>query len=286
MLRPLFQTYKNWAFRGLFWLSKDLYEDKPGFREAIEPDARQLNEIRNHAEHKYLKLHEGEWSPELAASNASDGMGDRLAFSIDRDDFEAKALRILKHARAALIYLSLGVQILDIMHVAEYLWDAAGALETHREHQEAFFYEKMGRVLQGEVRAVITNLRLLATRRNLRGEKRKTINAAYHYFETNLNRMRYDEYLRKGYPIASGAVEGACRHLVKDRLERTGMRWVREGEHGARQTVWELSQLCQVRLAWSPAMFGGAFKGRQLESLTPEDWELIYNGLERGIIPA
>ena len=41
--------------------------------------------------------------------------------------------------------------------------------------------------------------------------------------------MRYDEYLSKGYPIASGAIEGACRHLVKDRLERTGMRWVREG---------------------------------------------------------
>ena len=41
--------------------------------------------------------------------------------------------------------------------------------------------------------------------------------------------MRYDEYLGKGFPIASGAVEGACRHLVKDRLERTGMRWVPEG---------------------------------------------------------
>ena len=121
------------------------------------------------------------------------------------------------------------VEILDIMHVAEYLWDAAAALETHREHQEAFFHDKMGRILAGEVRAVITNLRLLATRRKLHGEKLKAINAACTYFEANLDRMRYDEYLAKGYPIASGAVEGACRHLVKDRLERTGMRWVREG---------------------------------------------------------
>lgn len=121
------------------------------------------------------------------------------------------------------------VEILDIMHVAEYLWDAAAALETHREHQEAFFHDKMGRILKGEVRAVITNLRLLATRRKLHGEKRKAINATCTYFEANLDRMRYDEYLAKGYPIASGAVEGACRHLVKDRLERTGMRWVREG---------------------------------------------------------
>jgi len=132
------------------------------------------------------------------------------------------------------LYLTTGghpddAEVLDIMHVAEYLWDAAAALETHREYQEAFFYDKMGRILQGEVQAVIKNLRVLATRRKLRGENRKSITAACNYFGNNADRMRYDEYLGKGYPIASGAVEGACRHLVKDRLERTGMRWVREG---------------------------------------------------------
>jgi hypothetical protein len=37
--------------------------------------------------------------------------------------------------------------------------------------------------------------------------------------------MKYDEYLAAGYPIGSGVVEGACRHLVKDRMEQTGMRW-------------------------------------------------------------
>src|SRR5436305_6305060 len=45
----------------------------------------------------------------------------------------------------------------------------------------------------------------------------------------NLERMRYNEYLAAGYPIASGAIEGACRHLVKDRMERAGMHWVVEG---------------------------------------------------------
>jgi hypothetical protein len=40
--------------------------------------------------------------------------------------------------------------------------------------------------------------------------------------------MRYDDYLRAGLPIASGSVEGACRHLIKDRLERAGMRWILE----------------------------------------------------------
>ena len=41
--------------------------------------------------------------------------------------------------------------------------------------------------------------------------------------------MRYDEYLKEGYPIATGVIEGACRHLVKDRMERSGMRWTLEG---------------------------------------------------------
>ncbi len=49
------------------------------------------------------------------------------------------------------------------------------------------------------------------------------------YFENNRDRMKYDEYLEQGYPIGSGVVEGACRNLVKDRMERTGMRWCVDG---------------------------------------------------------
>ena len=49
------------------------------------------------------------------------------------------------------------------------------------------------------------------------------------YFEKNRDRMRYDQYLACGYPIASGVIEGACRHVVKDRLERTGMNWTIPG---------------------------------------------------------
>jgi len=56
-------------------------------------------------------------------------------------------------------------------------------------------------------------------------EKLKEITKTCNYFENNLERMRYGEYLSGGYPIASGVIEGACRHLVKDRMERTGMRW-------------------------------------------------------------
>jgi len=49
------------------------------------------------------------------------------------------------------------------------------------------------------------------------------------YFENNRHRMKYDKYLEQGYPIGSGVVEGACRNLVKDRMDRTGMRWKVDG---------------------------------------------------------
>jgi hypothetical protein len=49
------------------------------------------------------------------------------------------------------------------------------------------------------------------------------------YFENNASRMRYGDYLKAGYPIASGVIEGACRHVVVDRMEGTGMRWVMGG---------------------------------------------------------
>lgn len=49
------------------------------------------------------------------------------------------------------------------------------------------------------------------------------------YLEQNRERMHYDVYLARGYPIASGVMEGACRHLVKDRMERAGMHWTEPG---------------------------------------------------------
>ena len=77
--------------------------------------------------------------------------------------------------------------------------------------------------------SVIRGLRYQTTQRGLKGQKRKTVLDAAGYFARNRDRMKYDEYLAAGYPIGSGVVEGACRHLVKDRLERTGMRWLPSG---------------------------------------------------------
>ena len=121
------------------------------------------------------------------------------------------------------------VDILDILHVSGYVWKAAKAFHSHKEHQEAFVQERLLRILRGDAAGVITGMRRMATQRDLKGEALKAVTTACTYFETNLDRMRYDEYLRAGYPIASGVIEGACRHLIKARMEQGGMRWTLEG---------------------------------------------------------
>jgi hypothetical protein len=122
------------------------------------------------------------------------------------------------------------VDILDLLHVTPRLWKAAHVF--HREgspQAEEFVRLRLLRVLQGKAAGVIRGLREMATKQGLHGTRKKTLRQVCGYLEANLPRMRYDEYLAAGYPIASGAVEGACRHLVKDRMERAGMHWTVPG---------------------------------------------------------
>ena len=69
----------------------------------------------------------------------------------------------------------------------------------------------------------------MATKHNLRGHRKKQLFVVINYLQRNRRYMAYDEYLANGYPIGSGVVEGACRHLVKDRMELTGMHWQTDG---------------------------------------------------------
>jgi hypothetical protein len=122
------------------------------------------------------------------------------------------------------------VDILDLLHVTPRLWQAAHVFHAEgSDAAEAFVRARLLRVLQGKAAGVIRGLREMATKHGLGGAKKKALARACAYLEANLERMRYDEYLRAGYPIASGAVEGACRHLVKDRMERAGMHWTVPG---------------------------------------------------------
>jgi hypothetical protein len=122
------------------------------------------------------------------------------------------------------------VGILDLLHVTPRLWQAAHVFHPEKSAAaEALVRDRLLRVLRGQVASVIQGLRVMGGRRSLTAAKRKTLRAVCNYLEKNRERMRYDEYLAKGYPIASGVVEGACRHVVKDRMERAGMHWTVPG---------------------------------------------------------
>jgi hypothetical protein len=110
-LMEVFSERKNWPLRGLFWLSKDLYEEEPGFDESIEPDGAETAELRYQAERRYLKLHE-----DFHQGAGTDGdaplparCADSLAMSVHRGEFEARTLRTLKKVRSALMCLGLAI---------------------------------------------------------------------------------------------------------------------------------------------------------------------------------
>lgn len=127
-------------------------------------------------------------------------------------------------------WLPRAIGILDIFHVTERLWTAAYCFHSAESREANQFVERYLRLLlEGGVDTVLRSFRQLLRTRGLRGEKRKRLLAAITYYDNNREHMRYDEYLAAGYPIGSGVAEGACRHLVKDRLECTGMRWTVEG---------------------------------------------------------
>lgn len=116
--------------------------------------------------------------------------------------------------------------VLDLLHVLERLWKVAHVFHAEGS-QEAKDYVKSRTlmILLGKVSQVVRGMRQSATKRGLKGKARKVIDDATGYLYRNRHYMRYHEYLAQGLPIASGAVEGACKNLVKDRMERSGMRW-------------------------------------------------------------
>jgi len=122
------------------------------------------------------------------------------------------------------------VEILDLLHVTPRLWEAAYLFHPEGSDEAAAFVRKrLLRVLRGKAGAVIGGLRQMASKRRLRSAKLRKLETLCKYLQKNLSRMRYDKYLAAGYPIASGVIEGACRYVVKDRMERAGMRWTVPG---------------------------------------------------------
>lgn len=118
------------------------------------------------------------------------------------------------------------IMILDLAHVLEYLWKTAHVFhEEGSDEAVEFVKNRVHRILTGNVGQVVKGLRQMVTKRCITGKKAEVIQSTTKYLYKNRSRMRYDRYLKKGLPIASGSVEGACKNLIKDRMERAGMRW-------------------------------------------------------------
>jgi len=153
----------------------------------------------------------------------------------ERDPQQQKTLICLLDGEAALWamhaqWLGGSVGILDIFHVLERLWQVSHCLHPEKSREaETYVSHHLQMLLRGQVGYVIGNFKRLLNEDQVRGPQRKTVQAVITYYENNRQHMHYDEYLAAGYPIGSGVAEGACRHLVKDRLEQTGMRWTVEG---------------------------------------------------------
>lgn len=116
--------------------------------------------------------------------------------------------------------------LLDFIHANEYLWDTANALlgEAHPD-RTTWVRVRTSQMLHGQTQALIDEFRQLAARKTCTARQREQLLTTAGYFKRNLPYMDYETYLDRGWPIASGVIEGACRHFVKDRMELSGMRW-------------------------------------------------------------
>lgn len=119
-------------------------------------------------------------------------------------------------------YLPNRVEILDFYHVLERVAEMARWLHSEAGEVVAWRATIKKELLERGPRRLLEALRKWEPEGEAAQEVQRVQLA---YFERQQERMRYPEYLRRGYPIGSGAVEGACKHVVADRFKRSGMRW-------------------------------------------------------------
>jgi len=137
------------------------------------------------------------------------------------------------------VHFNRAVFIVDWYHACQHIWDCGKALfgegtdATKRwvEHRCTLLWEECTRRLLNDLKK---------QRKKYRGRKREAIDTLYRYISVNEQQMRYDVFRAAGYDIGSGAVEGACKHVVGKRLKQSGMIWTRVGS----------SSMLALRIVW------------------------------------
>jgi hypothetical protein len=121
---------------------------------------------------------------------------------------------------------------LDIIHTMEYIWEAGTALHGEKgKGREPWVRKQTLALLEGKVGRVSGGLKQILVKKGkrLRKSKQEKLRKAICYFDNHKHMMAYNQYLEKGYPIATGVIEGACGSFVKDRTDCSGMRWTKAG---------------------------------------------------------
>ena len=146
---------------------------------------------------------------------------------VDGDNYQLGLIQ----AQAAARGITLAI-VIDFIHVLEYLWKAAWCFHAPRDPAMEHWVTAQGLdILHGRAGDVITRIQALAAARPPRpgGEHAKIIRKTLHYLDAKQPYLDYPRALAQGWPIATGVIEGACRHLVQDRMGITGARWSLEG---------------------------------------------------------
>ena len=137
----------------------------------------------------------------------------------------------LIQAQAAARGITLAI-LVDFIHVLEYLWKAAWCFHAPRDPaMEDWVIAQALDILHGRTGEVIARIGQLAAEHPPKpgGEHAKIIRKTLSYLQNKLPWMDYPQALAAGWPIATGVIEGACRHLVQDRMGITGARWSLDG---------------------------------------------------------
>lgn len=159
--------------------------------------------------------------------------------------------------------------VCDIVHVIEYLWAAGRAFHPESGPElEGWVRHRLLGILQGKAGLMAGGMRRSATRQALSSKARKPVDKCAQYLLNHAPYLQYDRYLAAGMPIATGVIEGACRHLVKDRMEITGARWGLAGAEavlrlralrssGDFEPYWNFHEACEYQKTHQSRYAGG-----------------------------
>jgi hypothetical protein len=151
---------------------------------------------------------------------------------VDGDIYQIGLVQAEAEARGAAVTI-----LVDFIHVLEYLWKAAWCFHEPRDPaMEDWVTAQALDILHGRAPEVTARIRQLAEDQPPKGsEHAKIIRKTLHYLQAKQPYLNYPAALANGWPIATGVIEGACRHLVQDRMGITGARW---GLQGAQAVLW------------------------------------------------